>query len=448
MNPPIDSPIDSPTNGPSNGPINSPVRRAWLLRTLTSASIGLGGLIPWDAASATTLLAIRTWPAADHTRLTIETLGRPTWASTTLRGPDRLIIELEANAPGERLTERIPRIHPENPWIRKLIVTQPEVGKVRLTIEFQAETRADIFTLPPTEPYQHRLVVDLIPRDAPDPLAKLIDQRQPNEQDLDSLLRQLETAPNRSDKADRVERAERLDRPITIAIDPGHGGEDPGAIGPGGTMEKDVTLMIAQRLFELTQADPGLRAMMTRDGDWFVPLGARVAKAKKVKADLFVSIHADAFSTSTARGSSVFVLSETGASSTAARWLATKENSADRVGGINLSNSPEREVRQLLLDLSTTAQINDSLRVGNSVLEELRGVGRLHKASVERAGFAVLKAPDIPSILVETAFISNPEEEFRLTDAAHQQALATALFRGIKRWLERHNARGRAGALI
>jgi len=427
------------------------MRRAWLIQAIRTASIGFGGLIPWEVASATALLAIRMWPAADHTRLTIETSGRPTWTSTTLKGPDRLVIDMEANAAGDRLNERIPRTHPDNPWIRKLVVTQPEVGKVRLTIEFQAETRADVFTLLPTEPYQHRLVIDLIPRDAPDPLAGLIDRRPPKEPGLDALIRQLETTPERADqieRRDRSARSERLDRPITIAIDPGHGGEDPGAIGPGGTMEKDVTLMIAQRLFELTQTDPALRAMLTRDGDWFVPLSARVAKARRVKADLFVSIHADAFSTSTARGSSVFVLSETGASSTAARWLASKENSADRVGGVNLNSAPEREVRQLLLDLSTTAQINDSLRVGNSVLEELRGVGRLHKPSVERAGFAVLKAPDIPSILVETAFISNPEEEFRLTDDAHQQALATALFRGIKRWLERHNARGRPGALI
>jgi len=427
------------------------VRRTLLARALSTASIGLGGWIPWDVASATALLTIRIWPAADHTRLTIETSGRPVWKSTTLKGPDRLVIDLEANSAGERLSERIPRNPPDNPWIRKLLVTQPEVGKVRLMIEFQAEIRADIFTLPPTEPYQYRLVIDLIPRNAPDPLAQLIDRRPTNEQGLDALLKQLETAPapaQQRDRSERAERAERQDRPITIAIDPGHGGEDPGAIGPGGTMEKDVTLMIAQRLFELTQADPALRAMLTRDGDWFVPLGARVAKARRVKADLLVSIHADAFSTSTARGSSVFVLSETGASSTAARWLATKENSADRIGGINLRSAPEREVRELLLDLSTTAQINDSLRVGNSVLEELRGVGRLHKPSVERAGFAVLKAPDIPSILVETAFISNPEEEFRLTDDAHQQALATALFRGIKRWLERHNARGRPGALI
>jgi len=393
-------------------------------------------MVHWDLASATTLVAIRMWPAADHTRLTIETSGRPTWTSTTLKGPDRLVINLDAHSSGGRLTEQLPRTHPDNPWVRKLSVTQPDVGKVQLMIEFQADTRADIFALLPTEPYQHRLVVDLIPRDAPDPLAGLIDRRQPNEQNLDALIRQLETTP------------ERLDRPITIAIDPGHGGEDPGAIGPGGTMEKDVTLMIAQRLFELTRADPTLRAMLTREGDWFVPLGARVAKAKRVKADLFVSIHADAFSTSTARGSSVFVLSETGASSSAARWLASKENSADRVGGINLSSTPEREVRQLLLDLSTTAQISDSLHVGNSVLEELRGVGRLHKPNVERAAFAVLKAPDIPSILVETAFISNPEEEFRLTDDAHQNALATALFRGIKRWLERHNARSRPAGRI
>lgn len=393
-------------------------------------------MVHWDLASATTLVAIRMWPAADHTRLTIETSGRPTWTSTTLKGPDRLVINLDAHSSGGRLTEQIPRTHPDNPWVRKLSVTQPDVGKVQLTIEFQADTRADIFALLPTEPYQHRLIVDLIPRDAPDPLAGLIDRRQPSEQNLDALIRQLETTP------------ERLDRPITIAIDPGHGGEDPGAIGPGGTMEKDVTLMIAQRLFELIRADPALRAMLTREGDWFVPLGARVAKAKRVKADLFVSIHADAFSTSTARGSSVFVLSETGASSSAARWLASKENSADRVGGINLSSTPEREVRQLLLDLSTTAQISDSLQVGSSVLEELRGVGRLHKPNVERAAFAVLKAPDIPSILVETAFISNPEEEFRLTDDAHQNALAAALFRGIKRWLERHNARSRPAGRI
>ena len=419
-----------------NSPAGRPVRRALLLRALRTASIGLGGIVHWDLASATTLVAIRMWPAADHTRLTIETSGRPTWTSTTLKGPDRLVINLDAHSSGGRLTEQIPRTHPDNPWVRKLSVTQPDVGKVQLMIEFQADTRADIFALLPTEPYQHRLVVDLIPRDAPDPLAGLIDRRQPNEQNLDALIRQLETTP------------ERLDRPITIAIDPGHGGEDPGAIGPGGTMEKDVTLMIAQRLFELTRADPTLRAMLTREGDWFVPLGARVAKAKRVKADLFVSIHADAFSTSTARGSSVFVLSETGASSSAARWLASKENSADRVGGINLSSTPEREVRQLLLDLSTTAQITDSLHVGNSVLEELRGVGRLHKPNVERAAFAVLKAPDIPSILVETAFISNPEEEFRLTDDAHQNALATALFRGIKRWLERHNARSRPAGRI
>ena len=433
---------------PPAGPLR---RRAWLIQAIRTASIGFGGLIPWEVASATALLAIRMWPAADHTRLTIETSGRPVWTSTTLKGPDRLVIDLEANAAGERLNERIPRTHPDNPWIRRLVVTQPEVGKIRLTIEFQAETRADVFTLLPTEPYQHRLVIDLIPRDAPDPLASLIDRRPSDEPGLDALIRQLETVPERADqieRRDRSARSERLDRPITIAIDPGHGGEDPGAIGPGGTMEKDVTLMIAQRLFEITQKDPALRAMLTRDGDWFVPLSARVAKARRVKADLFVSIHADAFSTSTARGSSVFVLSETGASSTAARWLASKENSADRVGGVNLNSAPEREVRQLLLDLSTTAQINDSLRVGNSVLEELRGVGRLHKPSVERAGFAVLKAPDIPSILVETAFISNPEEEFRLTDDAHQQALATALFRGLKRWLERHNARGRPGALV
>jgi len=182
-------------------PAGTPTRRAWFIQALRTASIGFGGLIPWDVASATALLAIRIWPAADHTRLTIETSGRPVWTSTTLKGPDRLIIDLEANAVGERLNERIPRTHPDNPWIRKLVVTQPELGKVRLAIEFQAETRADVFALLPTQPYQHRLVIDLIPRDAPDPLAPLIDRHPPNEPGLDALIRQLETAPKRSDSA-------------------------------------------------------------------------------------------------------------------------------------------------------------------------------------------------------------------------------------------------------
>ncbi|MEB2349973.1 MAG: N-acetylmuramoyl-L-alanine amidase [Burkholderiaceae bacterium] len=224
---------------------------------------------------------------------------------------------------------------------------------------------------------------------------------------------------------------------VTIAIDAGHGGEDPGAIGRRGTQEKDVVLRIAQMLRERVNVHPDMRAYMVRDGDYFVPLATRVARARRVQADLFVSIHADAVVRPQARGASVYVLSERGASSSTARWLARRENDSDRIGGVNLG-SRNREVRQLLLDLTTTAQIQDSSRLGHFVLSELGGVGQLHKPRIEQAGFAVLKAPDIPSILVETAFISNPHEERRLADTRYQARMADAIFRGLKAYLQRH----------
>jgi N-acetylmuramoyl-L-alanine amidase len=228
-------------------------------------------------------------------------------------------------------------------------------------------------------------------------------------------------------------------RPILIALDPGHGGEDPGAIGRSGTREKDIVLNIARRLKKLVDAQPGMRAYLTRDNDYFVPLHVRVQKARRVKADLFVSIHADAWIKPSARGSSVYVLSQNGASSAAARWMAKRENDADLIGGINLG-SHNRQVAQVLLDLSTAAQINDSVRVGGKVLGEIGKINRLHKRHVERAGFAVLKAPDIPSILVETAFISNPEEERLLRSPAHQEKIASAMLSGISDYFQANPA--------
>jgi N-acetylmuramoyl-L-alanine amidase len=222
-------------------------------------------------------------------------------------------------------------------------------------------------------------------------------------------------------------------RLLTVAIDPGHGGEDPGAIGGGGTYEKHVALDIAKKLRAKIDAQPNMRAMMTRDADFFVPLNVRVQKARRVGADLFVSVHADAFTTPAARGSSVFALSEHGASSAAARWMANKENSSDQIGGINVQTA-DAAVNRALFDMSTTAQIRDSLRYGGFVLNEIGDINKLHKGSVEQAGFAVLKAPDIPSILVETAFISNPEEERRLNDDAYRDQMATAIMKGIKRY--------------
>ncbi|WP_043947547.1 N-acetylmuramoyl-L-alanine amidase, partial [Ralstonia solanacearum] len=229
----------------------------------------------------------------------------------------------------------------------------------------------------------------------------------------------------------------RMRRLLTVAIDPGHGGEDPGATGSAGTHEKDVVLSVARLLRAKIDAQPNMRAMMTRDADYFVPLNVRVQKARRVQADLFVSIHADAFLSPEAKGASVFALSERGASSAQAKWLANKENAADMIGGANLG-SKDAQVTRVLLDLSTTAQISDSMKVGKSVLEQIGGINRLHKGQVEQAGFAVLKAPDIPSILIETAFISNPEEESKLTDSAYQNQLADAILRGIRAYFAKN----------
>ncbi len=249
------------------------------------------------------------------------------------------------------------------------------------------------------------------------------------------------TAAARSQPAEPAQRSRRqepaVNRLYTVVLDAGHGGEDPGAIGRGGSYEKNVTLSIARRLKRKIDAEPGMRAVLTRDGDYFVPLHQRVARARRVRADLFVSIHADAFVRPEANGSSVYVLSERGASSSAARWLAQKENDADLVGGVNLARQ-DGHIARTLLDLSQTATINDSFKLGRAMLGELGTVNRLHKPEVEQAGFAVLRAPDIPSVLVETAFISNPQEERRLNDEAYQDKMATALMRGVKRYFQEH----------
>jgi len=229
-----------------------------------------------------------------------------------------------------------------------------------------------------------------------------------------------------------------VDRLVIVALDPGHGGEDPGAIGPTGLREKDVVLAVALALRSQLNALPGMRVMMTRDADYFVPLNERVRKAQRVQADLFVSIHADAFFRPEARGASVFALSTRGASSSAARWMAQRENQADQVGGVNVASVRDRQVLSAMLDMSTTAQIKDSLKLGAEVLQRIGRVGRLHKPRVEQAGFAVLKAPDIPSILVETAFISNPEEEAKLRSPKYQRQLVDALSTGIKRYFAKN----------
>jgi len=344
-----------------------------------------------------------------------------------VKDPERLVVDLEGVEFGPALAELNGKVATGDPYIDKLRVGRNRPGVIRLVLDLKTEVKPQVFTLKPVGEYGHRLVIDLYPAVAPDPLAALIeaDRRRADPREPDP------TAPAKKPKVARL---------ATIVIDPGHGGEDPGARGRLGSSEKDITLTIAKRLKGLIDAEPDMRAVLTRDADFYVPLQVRVDKARRVKADLFVSVHADAFIRPHARGSSVFALSERRASSEAARWLAKKENEADLVGGVNI-DVKDKYLAQTLLDLSQTATIDHSLRLGSAVLGELGQVNTLHKAQVEQASFAVLKSPDIPSILVETAFISNPEEEQRLNDEAYQTQLARAILAGIKRYLAKHPPR-------
>jgi N-acetylmuramoyl-L-alanine amidase len=399
-------------------------------------------LTPFDIARGATLLAVRIWPAEDYSRLTLEHDVPLKFSHFMVRdtSPLRLVVDIEDMELTPKLREVVGKVQPDDPYIALVRVGQNRPGVVRLVLELKEDVKPQVFSLTPAGPYQHRLVLDLYPVNPPDPLLALL-----REQDVPPKTGRSDPATGEPSRAppEQVARPGRpkpdpdLQRMLTVVIDPGHGGEDPGAVGRAGTYEKNVTLAIGRRLRDMIVADHGLRVAMTRDGDFFVPLRTRVAKARAVQADLFVSIHADAWIKPDARGSSVFALSENGASSSAAAWMARRENDADLIGGINLA-SADRHLARVLLDLSTTAQINDSLKLGNSVLRELERINRLHKPRVEQAGFAVLKAPDIPSILVETAFISNPEEEARLRDVDYQEQMARALLIGIKRYFAKN----------
>ena len=424
------------------------------------AGLGLRGALIASAqlsldlgfAQAASVLAMRVWPAPDYTRLTFE-LDTPLKATQRLlANPPRLAIDMEGiTAPPDRLAAMLPRPKADDPYLSAARFTALKARTIRLELELKTGVTPDVFTLPPVASYRHRLVIDLYPAVRHDPLRELIDNRNRTTGDSNGSDAAGELAHQRGarEPAQRASRSAQRGNPaagvFTIAIDAGHGGEDPGAIGPGGTREKDVVLAIARSLHEQIGEQPGMRSVMIRSGDYFVPLAQRVARARRARADLFVSIHADAYIEPNARGASVFLLSERGASSASARWLAERENGADQVGGVNLAVR-DRELRKVLLDMSTSAQIRDSAKLAGEVLGRLETVGRLHKREAEQAAFAVLKAPDIPSILVETAFISNPEEERRLADPQHQQRIAEAIFSGIRSYLVRHAAAPRPPA--
>jgi N-acetylmuramoyl-L-alanine amidase len=437
-------------------------------------------------ARGATIVAVRVWPSKDYTRLTIESDGEIKARQFFIAEPPRLAVDIEGIDLIPALRELVAKVKSDDPNISGIRVGQNAPGVVRLVIDLKQPIQPQVFTLPPVAAYQYRLVFDLYPTQVADPLEALIAEkladRQPGaasapagSDPIADLIARQSGKPADNSKAPPAAIAEKdrekekptgpapgpgsakpspeaaiiarnkTDRLVIVALDPGHGGEDPGAVGPGGTREKDVVLQIAHRLRDRINQQPNMRAYLTRDADFFVPLHIRVQKARRVQADLFISIHADAFFTARPQGASIFALSEKGASSSAARWIADKENSADLVGGVNVK-AKDAQVQKALLDMSTTAQINDSLKLGSAMLGEIGNVGKLHKPKVEQAGFAVLKAPDIPSVLVETAFISNPDEEAKLRSDDYQIQLADALMRGITRYFARNPplARNRA----
>jgi len=424
------------------------LKRRELLKRIaqTSALIFLGpSQIAWGAK----LVAVRIWPAEDYTRVTLESDQVLKVSHQLLTNPYRLVVDVEGLELNNTIKELVAKVNSNDPYIAQVRVGQFQPKVVRLVFDLKESIQPQLFTLDPVGTYQNRLVFDLYPTVAHDPLMELVRQSAKKEAALDAddpigaiAKRESQKAeiikPNQSDsKPDSKATKPSHRRLLTIAIDPGHGGEDPGAIGKRGSREKDIVLAISRRLKQKIEAEPDMRSYLTRDGDYFVPLHVRVNKARRVQADLFVSIHADAFVKPHARGASVFALSQQGATSTAARWLANKENSADLIGGLNIKTQ-DKQVAQLLLDMSTTAQIKDSLKLGDAVLKQIGGFAKLHKPQVEQASFAVLKAPDVPSILIETAFISNPEEEARLNDHEYQEQIAQAILRGIRSYFAKN----------
>ncbi len=381
---------------------------------MTAARWLLPLLLLFSSASAhSKIVSARIWPSPEYTRITIETHEPISHKLFVVKDPERVVLDLESAQLSSELAALPAKVNEDDLYVQSLRVARFNAGTVRLVLNVKTEVKPQIFTLAPIGQYRNRLVLDVYPVEPADPLLAL-------------LLKNPSAEPVRPADPGPGLRG-------TVAVDAGHGGEDPGARGGSGAYEKDITLAIARKLKAKADADPQLRTVLIRDGDYFVPLHERVAKARAARADLFVSIHADAYVKPHARGSSVFALSERGATSAAARLLAKQENEADLIGGVNL-NVKDQYLKQTLLDLSQTATINDSLKLGRAVLASLGEINTLHRGEIEQAGFAVLKAPDIPSILVETAFISNPEEERKLKDAAYQERMADAILAGIKRY--------------
>lgn len=435
--------------------------------------------------------AVRAWPSPEYSRITFEGPEVLDFTLANQTDPPQLVLDLPQTALNATLQQLPTRISPKDPYIERLQVQTQGAG-TRVTITLRERVRPQAFALRPSGEYAHRLVLDIYPEVPEDPLQSFLEELEREERAVASdsaagaipdnkpggptastAKPEIATPPVTSAKPDTSVpsapptgataqaplspqggkanapkksppasvQTKRVIRLITVAIDAGHGGEDPGAQGKNGTHEKDVTLAIAKRLKQAIDSVPNMRGALIRDGDYFIALGERVNKARRLRADLFVSIHADAFIKPEARGSSVFALSERGATSAAARWLAKKENDADLIGGVNLDVT-DPYLKRTLLDLQQDGNIRHSIKLGQAVLAEMGSINPLHKPRVEQAGFAVLKAPDIPSILVETAFISNPVEEKKLRSSDHQAKVARAILSGILQYFADHPPAG------
>lgn len=423
-----------------------------------------------SAYAANSITAARVWPAQDYTRITFEAPSPIKHQLLILKNPHRLVLDIEDVELNPILKTLSDRILSSDPYIKQIRTGMFKPNVLRIAIDLKAEVSPNVFALAPAGDYKHRLVVDIYPDK--DPIMAMLEKRDNEKSESDTSKPVVEPLPSGTqqeaelpnieaaqeapieplpetqpaetvaaaqeptlpeEKPIKPEFNKKKERVITIAIDAGHGGEDPGARGASGTHEKEITLQIAKKLKEKIDAEDNMRGVLIRDGDYFIPLQGRVIKARKLKADLFISIHADSFTNPAARGSSVFALSERGATSASARYLAKKENESDLIGGVSLGGK-DPELAKTLLDLSQTATINDSIKLGKAVLLKIGEINKLHKSHVEQAGFAVLKSPDTPSILVETAFISNPEEERKLKDDDYQNKLVDSILAGVKKY--------------
>jgi N-acetylmuramoyl-L-alanine amidase len=448
-----------------------------------SLMILLGINFSASVQAANIVTAARVWPAQDYTRITLESAQPFVYKMSVIQNPDRVVVDIENIDLNQMVKSLSDKILASDPYIKQIRVAKFQQNVVRLVVDLKTEAKPNAFTLTPTGDYKHRLVLDVYP--LKDPLMAMVEQRDAASSPAKGGSIPVEVPDQVASAADTSEgdtsqpeivleplppeykapepvaepkvakatkpievpiaqesttaKVKKIGRQIVIAIDAGHGGEDPGARGANGSHEKDVTLMIAKKLKEKIDGEPNMRAVLTRDSDFFIPLHGRVVKARNMQADLFVSIHADAFTNQSAKGSSVFALSERGATSASARYLAKKENESDLIGGVSLDDK-DPVLARTLLDLSQTATINDSLKLGKAVLTQIGAINTLHTSRVEQAAFAVLKSPDIPSILVETAFISNPEEERRLNDVQYQDKLVTSILAGIKKYFSTNPA--------